>query len=80
MLRIPQAYSFHKNPCFGFMGISIDFGFIEMCGCFPSMNKNEVSSFKSIERKTMSPIHNTTLLIFLLSYAEAMHRGFGTMH
>lgn len=80
MLRILAAYSFHKNPCFGFMGISIGFGFIEVCGCFPSMNKNEVSSFKSIERKTVPSIHNTTLLIFLLSYAEAMHRGSGTMY
>lgn len=62
------------------MGICIDFGFIEVCGCFPSMNKNEGSSFKSIERKTMSSMHNATLLIFLLSYAEAMHRGSGTMY
>lgn len=80
MLRIPSAYSSHKTSCFGFVGILIDFGFIEVCGCFPSMNKNEMSSFKSIERKTMSSIHSTTLLIFLLSYAAAMHRGSGTMY
>lgn len=80
MLRIPSAYSSHKTSYFGFVGILIDFGFIEVCGCFPSMNKNEMSSFKSIERKTMSSIHSTTLLIFLLSYAAAMHRGSGTMY
>lgn len=61
MLRIPSGNSSHKNPCFGFVSIFIDFGFIEVCGCFPSMNKNEMSSFKSIERNTMPSIHSTTL-------------------
>lgn len=36
------------------------------------MNKNEMSSFKSIERKIVSSVHKTSFLIFLVPYAESM--------
>ena len=56
------------------MDISVDFGFIEVCRCFLSMNKNEMSSFKSIERQTLSSVHKASFLIFLILYAESMQR------
>lgn len=43
------------------------------------MNKNEMSSLKSIGRKAVSSVNKTNLLILLLSYAEAMHRDWNNV-
>lgn len=69
-----------KNPYFGYVDISIDFGTLDSqkCGC-SSMNKNEMSSLKSIGRKAVSSVNKTNLLILLLSYAEAMHRDWNNV-
>lgn len=51
-------------------------GVMEVCGCFPSMNNNEMSPFKSIERRMVSFVHKAAnLLLFLLFYADSMHRS-----
>ena len=81
LIILLSAYLFSdKNPYFGYVDISSDFGFIEVCGCFSSMEKNDMSSFKIIERKMVSSVHKTNLLIFLLSYAESLCQGYGKMY
>lgn len=67
---------FEKKLYFGYVYISIDFSFIEVCGSFPPMNKNEMSSFKNIEKEMVCSVQKNNLLIscslMLNQYTEAM--------